>query len=98
MPIIMAHQGSAPSLERPPVAFDHDRHTAALKQRKAEDCAVCHVLKETDKRLINPEVMVFKFPKGSFDETDKTASMYAYHNECVSCHRKMAGGGQEDRS
>jgi hypothetical protein len=95
LPIIMAHQGSAPSLERPPVAFDHDRHTAALKQSKAEDCAVCHVLKEADKRLIKADVKVFKFPKGSYDETDKTAAMYANHNECVSCHRKMAGEGKK---
>ena len=48
LPIIIAHQGSAPSLERAPVAFDHDRHTAALKQGKSEDCALCHKVKETD--------------------------------------------------
>jgi Class III cytochrome C family/Outer membrane cytochrome MtrC/MtrF-like, domains II/IV len=97
LPIIMEHRGSAPSLERAPVAFDHDRHTAALKQGKgkAAGCTLCHEIKETDPRLANPEVKVFKFPKGSFDETDKTAIMYAYHNECVSCHRKMAGEGKK---
>jgi hypothetical protein len=90
LPLIIGHQGSATSLERPPVAFDHDRHTAALKQGKEEDCAVCHVLKDTDPLLANPAVKAFKFPKGALDDTDKTAIMYAYHNECVSCHRKMA--------
>jgi hypothetical protein len=95
LPVIIAHQGLAPSLERAPVAFDHDRHTTALKQVKIEDCALCHKVKDTDPRLANPEVKVFQFPKGSFDETDKTAIMYAYHNECVSCHRKMAGEGKK---
>ncbi|MBI5252067.1 MAG: cytochrome c3 family protein [Desulfomonile tiedjei] len=95
LPIVIAHQGSAPSLERPPVAFDHDRHTAALKQNKGEDCGVCHVLKESSQLLANPEVKVFKFPKGPFDATDKTATMYAYHQECVSCHRNMARDGKK---
>jgi len=95
LPILMAHQGSAPGLDRPPAVFDHDRHTAALKQGKAEDCAVCHVLKETDKRLITPEVKVFAFPKTGFDQTDKTAAMYAYHGACVGCHRKMVNEGKK---
>jgi hypothetical protein len=95
LPIVIARQGSAPGLERAPVAFDHDRHTAALKQGKAQDCTVCHVVKETDPRLASPDVKVFKFPKGVFDENDKTATMYAYHNDCVSCHRKMAGEGKK---
>lgn len=90
-PILIDHKGGAATLERPPVGFDHDRHTAALKQSKQEDCAVCHALKDTDPRLVSPAVKVFKFPKAAFDATDKTAIMYAYHNECVSCHRKMAG-------
>jgi hypothetical protein len=95
LPITIAHQGSAPSLERPSVAFDHDRHTAALKLSKVEDCTICHIVKETDPRLANPVVDVFKFPKGVFDETDKTAIMYAYHNGCVGCHRKMVSEGKK---
>jgi hypothetical protein len=95
LPLIIEYQGSVAALERPPVAFDHDRHTTALKQSKMEDCAVCHVLKATDGRLVNLEVKVFKFPKVAYDESDKTAFMYAYHNECVSCHRKMAGEGKK---
>jgi hypothetical protein len=95
LPILLAHLGSSPSLERPPVAFDHDVHTAALKQNKLEDCAVCHVLKETDKRLINPEVKIFGFPKELSGKTDKTAIMYAYHNQCIACHRKMSSEGKK---
>lgn len=94
-PIIISHQGSSPMLERPPVPFDHDKHTRALKQKKSEDCAVCHVLKEADKRLTNPDVKVFKFPKAAFDETNKRSIMNAYHNECVSCHRNMAAKGEK---
>ncbi len=93
-PILIEHKGGAATLERPPVAFDHDRHTKALKVSKIQDCGLCHALKETDKHLLNPEVGVFKFPKGSLDKTDKTSIMYAYHNECVSCHRKRASEGK----
>ncbi len=95
VPLILAHQGSASRLDRPPVSFEHDRHTTALKMSKEEDCAVCHVLKETDRRLTDPEVKVFKFPKTSFDATDKTAIMYAYHTGCVSCHRQKASQGKK---
>jgi hypothetical protein len=93
LPIFIDHKGEALELERPAVAFDHDRHTTALKQSKSQDCTVCHVLKETDRRLVSPEVKVFRFPKGIVDETDKTSIMYAYHNECVSCHRNKASEG-----
>ncbi|MEW6111255.1 MAG: cytochrome c3 family protein, partial [Thermodesulfobacteriota bacterium] len=95
MPIFLAHLGSSPTLERPPVGFDHDLHTAALKQSKIEDCAVCHVLKETDKRLINPEVKIFGFPKDLTGRTDKTAIMYSYHNQCVACHQKTGSEGKK---
>lgn len=63
LPILIDHRCSAPELERPAVAFNHDQHTKALKQAKLEDCGVCHLLKETDKQLSNPDVGVFRFPK-----------------------------------
>lgn len=80
--------------ERPAVAFDHDRHVKALKQTKAEDCALCHRLKGRDGRLSNPDVAVFTFPKAVYDETDKTATMTAYHEACVSCHQKRSRQGE----
>jgi hypothetical protein len=95
LPFVIAHKGSAPTLERPPVAFEHDRHTKALKQSKLEDCAVCHILNETDKRLINPETRVFKFPRVQFDATDKTGIMYAYHEACIACHKKTAADNKK---
>lgn len=94
-PITIAHTGGAARLERPAVAFDHDQHTRALKQKKLEDCAVCHVLKETDKRLVNSEIKVFKFPKQEFDASNKSSIMYAYHNACASCHKTMASEGKK---
>lgn len=93
-PIFIDHRGAAPELERPAVAFNHDRHTRALKQGQKQDCGVCHVLKETDNRLIGLEAEVFKFPKALYDESDKTAIMYSYHQACVSCHRELASEGK----
>jgi hypothetical protein len=90
LPLIIAHQGSASNLDRPPVAFDHDRHTAALNQGNKQDCSICHILKETDARLWEQQVNVFKFPKEPFDGTDKNSIMQAYHNACAGCHKKMA--------
>jgi len=92
---MIAHQGSSTSLDRPPVPFDHDRHTEALKQTGSKDCGTCHLLNQTDARLVNPEVKVFRFPKTALDETDKTAIMSGFHNECVSCHRKMSQEGKK---
>lgn len=95
VPIVMAYLGSSPALERPAVLFDHELHTKALKQTKSEDCGVCHVLKRTDTSLVNPDVKVFLFPKGEVDRTNKTAIMYAYHDACVSCHRKTTAEGRK---
>jgi len=94
LPILLEHKGRLAELERPPVAFDHDRHTAALKQAGTGDCSVCHQLKETDPHLSNGEVQVFRFPKVPLDMTDKGSLMHAYHDACVGCHRKMTTEGK----
>lgn len=95
LPLILAHRGPGAKLDRPAVAFDHDRHTRALNATNSQECAVCHVLKETDSGLTNPEVKVFAFPKASFDPTDKKSVMYAFHQACVSCHRNKARQGKK---
>lgn len=95
LPITIAHKGSAQSLDRPAVAFDHDRHTNALKQKNTDDCAGCHVVKETSGHSGNAEIRVFKFPKAAIDTTDKSEIMYAYHTECVNCHKKMLSEGKK---
>ncbi len=94
LPVFIETLAGGSHRERPPVAFDHDRHAKALKQTKMEDCGVCHRLKARDGRLSNPDVAVFSFPKKVFDETDKTATMTAYHEACVSCHQKRASEGK----
>ena len=40
LPVLIGHTGSSDTLERPEVAFDHDKHTKALKQGKINDCKV----------------------------------------------------------
>ncbi len=94
LPLIIETPTGEAGRERPPVAFDHDRHAKALNQKKMEDCRVCHQMKAKDGRLSNPDVAVFKFPKEAFDETDKTATMTAYHEGCVGCHQKRAKEGK----
>jgi hypothetical protein len=94
-PILIAHQGSSPRLDRPPVAFDHDRHTTVLKQTGIKDCAICHVLEKADPQLGNQDIRVFTFPKGTYDRTDKKASMLAFHGACVGCHDKMKAEGKQ---
>lgn len=93
LPVFIETVATGATRERPPVAFDHDRHVKSLKQTKMEDCGVCHRLKTQDGRLSDPNVTVFRFPKSTFDETDKAATMTAYHEACVSCHQKRASEG-----
>ncbi|MFH0822509.1 MAG: cytochrome c3 family protein [Pseudomonadota bacterium] len=93
--IVIAHTGSSAVLERPPAVFDHSLHTTALKQGKLDDCGVCHMLKDTDSRLIKSDIKVFRFPKQLLDQADKTSIMYGYHKQCVSCHRDMISEGRK---
>ena len=94
--LVIAHKGSAPVLDRPAVAFDHDLHTTALQQTRAQDCAVCHVLQETDKRLNSPYISIFKFPKQQFDRTDKSSDhLHFYHEACGGCHKQMSAEGKK---
>jgi mono/diheme cytochrome c family protein len=71
-------------LERPPVAFHHDRHTIALA-KQSKDCLACHP--EKDGKL----VLTFK---GSAD-LDKQAAMDLYHDNCIACHNEVARSGAQ---
>jgi len=91
---MLAHKGDAPKLDRPEVAFDHDRHTAALNQVNKKDCALCHGLEEKDDRLSGDKtIQVFTFPKAQYPQQDRSAIMSAFHNACVSCHKEKASAG-----
>lgn len=93
--LFLEHKGSAEDLERAPVAFDHDKHTSALKQGKLDDCGTCHRLTKAATSAVAPEVRVFDFPKEPVDWTDKTSIMYGFHTACVGCHDKLASEGKK---
>ncbi|MFH1113625.1 MAG: cytochrome c3 family protein [Pseudomonadota bacterium] len=94
LPLMLAHKGDSPRLDRPAPAFDHDRHTAALNQKTKKDCEACHILEEKDDRLSGDRmIQVFAFPKVPYAKQDKSAIMKAYHEACVSCHDEKASAG-----
>lgn len=95
LPLLITHRGDAPALERPSVAFDHDLHTAALKQVKKGDCKVCHVLEEKVDFVNQRVVKVFTFPKFPYDTKDKRSIMNAYHAGCGNCHAERAAEGKK---
>ncbi len=71
-------------LERPAVAFLHDRHTEALAE-KGKDCGACH-LKEKD--VQGNERMSIKYQR--LADTGKKAVMDVYHDNCIQCHTDMS--------
>ena len=71
-------------LERPPVAFLHQKHTEALAKAN-KDCTACHLV-END-RLI-PHYMRLK-------NSAKQEVMDIYHLNCVACHKETADAGQK---
>jgi hypothetical protein len=75
--ITIGHTEIFGKLQRSPVIFNHDKHDAAYKQ---EGCGTCHP--EIDGQLS------FVFPKKR--NTDKTAVMNAYHDQCFACHKKAS--------
>lgn len=95
LPVFIEQAGKSAEMERPAVPFDHDKHTAAEAKTGRDNCAVCHKLEARDKRLKGHDVQVFEFPKAVYDPADKAATMYAYHNACVSCHRSKKAQGKK---
>ena len=74
--IAIAHKEIFGKLERPQVIFNHGKHVEAMK---TEGCNVCH--------SADGETQKFDFPK-DLKKKGKTATMEAYHNECIDCHKK----------
>ncbi len=94
--ILMTPPELAGNLDRPPTAFDHDRHTAALKTNSLESCGVCHPASNKDATVGAATLLkTFTFPKAPYDASDKMATATAYHNECVGCHRKLSSEGKK---
>jgi len=71
-------------LERAPVQFNHDKHTAALEQ---EGCERCHP-KDGKGDLL------FAFPKVR-DERNAETLMNSFHDECIGCHKQRAAEKQK---
>lgn len=74
---------SLKTLERAPVLFPHDVHTAALTN---EGCQVCH----PDEK----GTFAFSFPKKREVNTRK-AFMNSFHDACITCHNQRKSAGHE---
>ncbi|MBI5063774.1 MAG: cytochrome C [Desulfatitalea sp.] len=67
-------------LERPPVVFAHDRHTAAVtKQNK--DCLACHQM--------DPARNVLSTQYRHLGELDRQSLTDLYHERCIGCHQEL---------
>jgi len=71
-------------LERPPVRFDHDKHTLALEK---EGCQPCH-------RADDQGNFLFTYLNVE-EQSDSTALMNVFHDECTGCHTSRAQEGKE---
>ncbi len=71
-------------LERPPVKFDHDKHTFALQP---EGCEQCH-------REDQNGDLLFTYPKVR-DGTGRKALMNSFHDDCIGCHQERRKQGKE---
>ena len=70
-------------LERPSVAYLHQRHTEALEKQN-KDCAACH-LSAKDPQT-GKERMSTKYMR--LEDTSRQEVMDIYHNNCIDCHKE----------
>jgi len=75
--LLILHTEIFGTVERPPVLFDHRRHSEALKK---EGCKTCHP-------SVTEEDLFFEFPF-KVTKKDKDSVMNAYHDKCITCHQK----------
>lgn len=71
-------------LERPGVAFLHDKHTKAV-EKQGKDCQSCHMTEDG--------ALVFKFKR--IEDIDKETTLEIYHDNCIGCHEEAAVLDQE---
>jgi len=70
-------------LERPSVAYLHQRHTEAL-EKKNKNCATCHLSAkdpQTGKERMSTQYL-------RLEDTTKQEVMDIYHNNCIGCHKE----------
>ena len=71
-------------LRRPPVKFDHEKHTSALE---SDGCGTCHPKADSGE-------VSFTYPKDR-DETRPSALMDSFHDSCTGCHTARGKQGKE---
>ncbi|MFC1639178.1 sulfate respiration complex hexadecaheme cytochrome HmcA [Gemmatimonadota bacterium] len=72
-------------LDRAPVAFPHDRHTAALTEQ-GQDCETCHL--RMDDGYLSQNFL-------RLASLDKEDVMQVYHDNCITCHDSTAVAGRD---
>jgi hypothetical protein len=65
------------NLERPPVKFNHDKHTLALEKEGCEECHPKNIARK----------LLFEFPIIK-DESSRDALMNSFHDACIGCHNE----------
>jgi len=84
LPIFLSVSNQFQEMERPPVEFYHDKHTAAFK---TEGCGLCHPQDEKGR-------FIFKYPRLRDDST-KQSLMNSYHDNCIGCHIETSKKGKK---
>ncbi|MBI5552844.1 MAG: cytochrome C [Desulfobacterales bacterium] len=67
-------------LERPPVLFAHDRHTAALAEQN-QDCLACHQM-DPAKNVLSPQYR-------HLGTLDRRGLADLFHEGCIGCHQEL---------
>jgi hypothetical protein len=71
-------------LKRPPVRFNHDRHTATLEE---EGCQRCHRVQANGDLLFTYSV--------TEGHSDADTLMHSFHDDCIGCHTKRVEEGKK---
>jgi len=82
--IIMAQPDIFKELERPPVLFDHQRHTKALEDKS---CDICHL--KNKKGTLTYGFLEVK------EKADRRSIIDAYHAKCNGCHGGNGEGSEK---
>jgi hypothetical protein len=88
LPLFISATDTFKDLERPPVRFYHDKHTAALKE---EGCGACHP--ENQNKAITGTYL-YTYPKDKPKGSDQVL-MDSYHGACMGCHNQRQKQGKK---
>jgi hypothetical protein len=85
--ILIAKTPDGTKPEYPPVAFFHDRHTLALKER-ADSCGICHAAAGAEKTFSS-----FAYKDTAVSGAKSPGDLY--HASCTGCHTEMGRNGRK---